>query len=120
LKKSRFSSDEQTGDISTQVTQPSEEITLPRTARCRRVQFFPSDTPKLDGIVIIGPRDGEHSASPIVINLPSGSLGAWRVVKRASNIDVSDEGHRKGESQFEAFDSEDDCDLIVYDPKFRV
>jgi hypothetical protein len=120
LKTSRSSMSEQKGHTATKVTQPSNEITLPRTARCRRVQFFPSNVAELDGVIIIGPRDGERSASPIAINLPSGSLGVWKTVEKADDLDVSEEDYRKGESQFETFDNEDDCDLIPFDPKFRV
>ena len=120
LRKSQVSSSGHTVDTSTQVTQPSEEVTLPRTARCRRIQFFPGTSVEMDGVIIIGPRDGDQPANPMVIYLPSGSLGAWETVVKADDLDVSKESYRKDEVHFETFDDEEDCDLIPFDPKFTV
>jgi hypothetical protein len=99
---------------------PANEVVLPRSARSRRVQFFPGRRPASDGIVVVGPRDGDQPAGAFVIYLPAGSLGDWKPVDEASEMDISDESRRGREPLFEDFDAEDDCDLIPFDPNFNV
>ncbi|KAL4786824.1 hypothetical protein BJX76DRAFT_354825 [Aspergillus varians] len=93
---------------------PTESIFLPRSARDRAVQFFPSPVNE-DGpsLVVVGPRYGTRPQPGMVVYLTDQDLGEWANIEAKEGDGAQQEpAHQRVVGRFEDFDEEEDCDLI--------
>jgi hypothetical protein len=93
------------------------EIVLPRSARSRSIYFFPRKETHSNHKVVIGSREGGAALHPVVIYLSDSDLGEWIAVEEAEHFGIGEK--RRVDSMREQFDSDDDCDMIPYDPNFQ-
>lgn len=100
------------------VLTPKHSIFLPRSARNRTVQFIPPDNSRKMATVVIGPRYGQKSSPGIVLYLTDQDLGEWVSIeeKEGDEARLYHERQRLG-GPSEAFDVEEDCDIIPVEPE---
>ena len=97
---------------------PEKPIFLPRSAKDRRIRFFPAilrggDCTK--ALLLISGCSGETSARPTGVYLSEEEdLGGWTALSDSLRLIDDLRTKQRLEGKFENFDVEDDCDLMPF------
>lgn len=95
------------------------EIVLPRSARNRPLYFFPQKKENSNAVLVIGCQHGDITDSPMVIYLSPQNLGDWKEADATLLSPGEDDVELRDEPLMEDFDSDSDCDLILYRNEFQ-
>jgi hypothetical protein len=91
-------------------------VILPKSASKRSVQFFPALESDLNATIIIGCQQDRLMDPPIIVYLTPRDIGGWNPISTSDEYS-SPVRLQPREDVNDDWDSDSDCDLILYQPE---